>query len=234
MRKIDPEGVWHDFEKQLDEQSQYYQKSWDALTDAADRKVASENYALTIGVMFEGYVNDLFFAYLNRNCSRLMEHLERSVEGTVSQVPKAKAAFEKFANFRPRKHLNKIELKEILDPEGRNTSFPNFAAIEDRAKKWLADEHRDKFTGLNAQQRAVIDAVIAIRNNLAHRSKGSLDRLNDALSHGALHPTGLKSNVYGIRQAGLYLKAKHVLNGTDTRATVLGSHLRDAAEALVH
>ena len=54
MRKIDPEGVWEDFEDQLDEQSQYYTSSWNTLTGAADRKIATENYALTIGVMFEG------------------------------------------------------------------------------------------------------------------------------------------------------------------------------------
>lgn len=234
MRKIDPEGVWKDFEEQLDEQSQYYQSSWKTLTGAADRKIATENYTLTIGVMFEGYINDLIFAYANRNCSRVMQHLEDSVRTTLSTTPKAEAAFNKFADFKRRDHLTKTELKEILDPEGRNTSFPNFTAIEDRAQQWLADHHRDKFTGLTAQQKAVVNAVIATRNNLAHRSKGSLDRLNTAFGAGALYPTGLQRNVNRIQHAGHYLKAKHPPNGTDTRATILGRLLKDAAENLVH
>lgn len=234
MRKIDPEGVWQDFEDQLNEQSQYYQSSWNALSGAADRKIATENYALTIGVMFEGYINDLIFAYANRDCSRVMQHLENSVRETLSAIPKAHAAFDRFADFKHRDHLTKAELKEILDPEGRNTSFPNFVAIEDRARQWLADNHHQRFIGLSGQQKAVVNAVIATRNNLAHRSKSSLDRLNEAFIAGALFPTGLQRNVNRIQQAGLYLKARHPPNGADTRATIMGRLLRDAAENLVH
>lgn len=63
MRKIDPEGVWNDFEKQLAEQALFYNRCRNALTDAQDRKIATENYTLTLGVLFEGFTNDLIFAY---------------------------------------------------------------------------------------------------------------------------------------------------------------------------
>lgn len=232
MRKISPNGVWNDFAAQLDEQFAYYQNSWNTLTGAADRKIATENYAPTIGVMFEGYVNDLIFAYANRNCSKVMQHLENSIRACLQGTPKAEAAFNKFGDFRHRDHLTKSELKEILDPEGRNTSFPDFATIEDRAQQWLTAAHAQRFANLNAQQRAVINAAIAVRNNLAHRSKSSLDRLNAAFDAGALFPTGLKRNVNLIRQAGHYLKARP--NNGDSRATILGHLLRNASEALVH
>ena len=52
MRKIDPEGVWNDFADQLLEQAQFYNSSWDALSAAQDRKIATENYILTLGVLF--------------------------------------------------------------------------------------------------------------------------------------------------------------------------------------
>lgn len=232
MRKIDPEGIWTDFASQLHEQHDHFQSAWNALTDGTNRTIAAENYALTIGVMFEGYINDLIFAYANRDCSRLMRHLEDGVRATLGENPKALAAFEKFADFKDRKHLTKEELKEILDPDGRNTSFPNFDAVLARVQQWLADDHRNKFDGLNNQQRAVINATIAIRNNLAHRSKGSLDRMNEALDAGALHGTGLRRNVNSVRRAGYYLKARTA--GGETRATALGFLLRDASEALVH
>lgn len=234
MRKISPEGVWEDFESQLDEQAQYYQSSWNTLNSAADRKIATENYALTIGVMFEGYINDLIFAYANRDCSRVMQHLENSVRETLSATPKAEAAFNKFADFKHRDHLTKAELKDILDPDGRNISFPNFTAIEDRAQQWLVNLHCQKFMGLSAQQRAVVNVVIATRNNLAHRSKGSLDRLNEAFAVGALYPTGLQRNVNRIQQAGHYLKSKYPVNGPNTRATILGDLLKIASRDLVH
>ncbi|WP_273281678.1 hypothetical protein [Pseudooceanicola atlanticus] len=231
MRKIDPEGVWSDFESQLHDQLQYFQHSWEALDDAANRKIATENYALTIGVMFEGYINDLIFAYANRDCSQVVQHLENSVRECLAGTRKAQTAFDKFGEFNQRSHLTKAELKEILDPDGRNTSFPDYAAIEDRAQQWLAPAHRGRFENLGQQERAVINATISVRNNLAHRSKGSLDRLNQVFEAGALHPTGLRRNVNRIQQAGHYLKAR--VNG-EARVVILARLLRNASDALVH
>ncbi len=232
MRKIDPQGVLDDFKNQLSDQADYYSASWQALDDADHRKIATESYAIAIGVMFEGFVNDLIFAYANRDCSRVMLHLEESVRASVRDNKKAERAYSKFCDFRVRKHLSRDELRSILDPEGRNTSFPQFSAIEDRARQWLADIHRDKFLHLSAQRRAVIDAVIAVRNILAHRSQSSLDRLNEAMAAGALHGTGLQRNVNRIQQAGHYLKSRPGA-GEETRADVLGRLLEDAAEHLV-
>jgi len=105
-------------------------------------------------------------------------------------------------------------------------------AVADGVQQWLAAAHAQRFTNFNAQHRAVINAAIAARDNLAHRSKSSLDWLNNAFDAGALYPTGLKRNVNSIQQAGHYLKSKP--NNADPRATILGRLLRDAAEALVH
>lgn len=228
MRKIDPEGVWQDFADQLEQQAAFYSNSWDNMRDGNSRRIATENYVLTIGVMFEGFVNDLIFAYANRDCSKVMSHLEESVRSSLKE--KALTAFEMFGEFKKRDHLSRDELKNIFDPQGRNTSFPNFAAILERARKWLVDEHNDKFNSLTATQRAVIDATIAARNNLAHRSKSSLDRLNEAFDAGALHATGLRRNVNRIQQAGHYLKT--MCPGDQTRADILGNLLEDASRQL--
>ncbi|ARC87390.1 hypothetical protein [Rhodovulum sp. MB263] len=230
MRKIDPEGVWSDFADQLAEQARFYNSSWGALTAVQDRKIATENYALTLGVLFEGFANDLIFAYANRDCSRVMQHLETSVREALQSNQKAAAAFDSFAEFKSQRHLTKDELKTVLDPSGRNTSFPTYAAIEGRAKQWLIAAHVERFTRLIAQQKAIIDLTIAFRNNLAHRSKSSLDRLNDVLALGALHPTGLRRGVNRVQQAGHYLKSQ--MNG-GTRATVLAGLLRAAAYEIV-
>lgn len=232
MRKINPDSVWQDFRVQLAQQAAYYCASWDALDGADHRKLATENYVLAIGVMFEGFINDLIFAYANRDCSRVMRHLEESLRQTLRANPKAEKAFEKLGEFKSRNHLTKDQLKEILDPDGRNTSFPTYAAIEDRAGQWLADEHRQKFTNLSLQRKAIIDAAIAARNNLAHRSKSSLDRLNDAFFAGPLHPTGLRRQVNLIQQAGHFLKTRPN-NADETRADILGRLLEDAAGQLV-
>lgn len=230
MRKIDPEGVWSDFSDQLVEQALFYNRSWDALTAAQDRKIATENYILTLGVLFEGFTNDLIFAYANRNCARVMQHLETSVRDTLQSNQKAAAAYDRFAEFKLQRHLTRDELKTVLDPAGRNTSFPNYVAIEERAQQWLSAAHVERFTRLTAQQKATINLTIAFRNNLAHRSKSSLDRLNEILELGALHPTGLRRGVNRVQQAGNYLKSQ--ING-GTRATVLAGLLRAAAHEII-
>lgn len=230
MRKISPEGVWSDFADQLDEQAHFYNNSWSALTAAQDRKIATENYVLTLGVLFEGFTNDLIFAYANRDCRTVMQHLENSIRETLQSNQKAAAAFDSFAEFKSQRHLTKEELKTVLDPSGRNTSFPRYAAIEDRTRQWLIADHVRRFTRLTDQQKAIIDLTIAFRNNLAHRSKSSLDRLNDILALGALHPSGLRRGVNRVQQAGHYLKSQ--MNG-GTRANVLAGLLRAAAYEIV-
>lgn len=64
----------------------------------------------------------------------------------------------------------------------------------------LAAAHAANFAGLNAQQKAIVDSVIALRNHIAHRSQRSLDATNDVLARAPLHPTG-------IRRLGAWLKS---------------------------
>ena len=229
MRKRSPENDLQTFEKRLDEQEDYYAASWDALDEKSAQTIATENFCLAIGVLFEGYVNDLIVTYANRDCSALMGHLERGVEDAL-KGRRASTAYTMFGDFRPRKHLSIIELKNVLDPEGRNTSFPSYAAVLDRTKTWLTAAHHAKFDSLTATDRAIVDAVIATRNNLAHRSASSLKRLNDAFGAGALHETGLKQNVYRIQRAGYYLKT---MKEGSTRADIMADRLRHAVRKLV-
>ncbi|WP_157578010.1 hypothetical protein [Roseivivax halodurans] len=140
MRKIDPLGVFSDFCDQLDEQSIFYEETWEAFQAASRRKIASENYALSIGVMFEGFINDLIFAYANRDCSRVMEHLTNSLEDHLRISKKAHATFEHFGEIKERRHLTVPELRGILDPDGRNDSFRDYREIERRATQWLSED----------------------------------------------------------------------------------------------
>ena len=231
MRKTDPAGVLESFEEQLEEQSEFYDEVWDAFSDQTHRKMAAENYAIAIGVMFEGFINDLILAYANRDCSRLMQHLRNSVDEALKPSRKAVATFRLFGEIRPRRNLNMDELRTLLDPEGRNTSFPNYDAIEVRAKQWLVPQHFNLFQQVSAQDRAIVDLVIAVRNNIAHRSKSSLDRLNATVAAGSLHGTGLERQGNGVQQVGVYLKTAAGVN--ETRADILGRRLGNVATSLI-
>ncbi len=233
MRKISPHDVLWDFEAQLEEQSDYYDSSWNKLKRGQQRKIATENFVLSVGVMFEGFINDLILAYANRDCSKVMDHLESSVKHSFANNSKAGRAFAKFGEFKRRKHLSKQELKEVLDPNGRNVSFPDYSAIETQARQWLVPLHCEAFVALSARDRAVVDATIAARNNMAHRSKSSLDKVNLAFEAGPLHDTGLRRVQNRIQRVGHYLKTMPNVNIEQTRADILAGLLGQAAERLV-
>lgn len=231
MRKTDPAGVLESFEDQLEGQSDFYDEIWAAFGDQTHRKMAAENYAIAIGVMFEGFINDLILAYANRDCSTLMQHLRNSVDEALRPSRKAVATFQLFGEIRSRRNLNMDELRTLLDPEGRNTSFPNYEAIETRARQWLIPQHLTLFQQVSAQDRAIVDLAIAVRNNIAHRSKSSLDRLNATVAAGPLHGTGLGRQGNGVQQVGVYLKT--AVGADETRADVLGRRLGDMATRLI-
>lgn len=229
MRKINPQAVWQDFEIQLTEQLDFFRRSFQALTSAQDRSISSENFALSTGVMFEGYVNDVIMAYVNKDCTQLLDHLTLSIE---RQLPdgKARRGFSELGSLGQRKHLNKAQLQSILDPDGRNTSFPSYDAIHARARQWLVQEHLSKFDALDARDKAVVNLAIAVRNNVAHRSKSSLDTLNGAVAVGALYQTGLLRSAYKVGRVGVYLKA---VEKGETRAVLLAKRLQAASSKLV-
>jgi hypothetical protein len=231
MRKIDPDGVLDDFKAQIQEQKEFYEWVQTKRTGNAFRRLAAENYALTLGVMFEGFINDLLVACVNIDASKFADHLKNSMAEKIRDNPKLRVAFDDYCDFSIPAHISKQNLLRLLDPEGRNTSFPNYSSMLDKAKSLLKDIHFDKFNMLEAKRRAVIDLTISLRNNLAHRSRSSFDLLNTTLALPALHPTGLKRGNNRVNDVGKYLQTR-VANG-NTRISVLSAELVFAAEGLV-
>ena len=111
--------------------------------------------------------------------------------------------------------------KSVNDSLGNNITFPNFDQLEERANTWLVQAHAASFTGLSAQQKAVINALISLRNHIAQRSQRSLDAMNDALAAGALHPTGIRRLNNRFHNVGAWLKAMPVGRAESRLATII-------------
>ena len=115
-------------------------------------------------------------------------------------------------------------MQSLANSAVNNIAFPNFSELEKRAKGWLVTAHADKFQKLPKPQKAVIDALIALRNHVAHRSQRSLDTMNDLLAAGALHSTGIKRNDNKFHNVGAWLKATPV-GRNDSRLMMMIANL---------
>jgi hypothetical protein len=171
----------------------------------------------------------LLVAYINRDSNRFAVHLKDALEEGLTA--KQRAIYEGYSTFSVPAHLKKSEIQELVDARGNNVTFSNFGALGDQAQRWLVKADSDRFVKRTARERAVVNALIAVRNHLAHQSERSFVAMNDALDVGALHPTGLKRGQNNIHHVGTYLKAR-VASKNATRLQIFLSELRTVATAL--
>jgi hypothetical protein len=176
---------------------------------------------LAAAVAWEGFVSDMFIAYINGDATRFKQHLQASFDAHMHSASTPKRVFDAYGSLTFPTHLNKADVLALADSVGNNITFPNFDQLEERANGWLVPGHASKFSGLAAQQKAVVNALVSLRNHIAHRSQRSLDAMNDALAQGALHPTGIRRLNNRFHNVGAWLKATPV-GGPETRlATII-------------
>lgn len=207
MRKIDPTDVKNSFNDLVTEVEDFYQKAEIALRSDRDKSLLAENTFLSSAVFWEGFLSDLFVAYINRDSTEYVSHLNRSFETNLEG--KQKRIYDHFGSLNFPAHLDKAKVTSLLDEQGYNVTFTSSAEIKQRAEVWLSQNHRRGIRRLTNQDQAVIDAWIAIRNYIAHRSKGALDQMNDALASQHLNG-GLQRGQNRVSRIGAFLKARHV------------------------
>lgn len=208
MRKISPENVRDDFRAQLTDLSAFYTTGFASFSTEAAQSTFTEQSLLAAAVTWEGFVSDMFIAYINRDATRFKEHLRSSFEEHLKTGRTPKNVFDTFGKLTFPDHLTKAQVQALADNAGNNITFSNFDLLEQKAGTWLVAAHAGRFTGLSAQQKAVVDSLIALRNHIAHRSQRSLDAMNDTLAKGALHQTGLRRLNNRFHNVGAWLKAK--------------------------
>lgn len=67
MRKISPNDVRDDFREQLRNLSDFHTEACNLLTWQAQQSTLIENNLLAAAVAWEGFVSDMFIAYINRD-----------------------------------------------------------------------------------------------------------------------------------------------------------------------
>ncbi|MDK8265652.1 HEPN domain-containing protein [Pseudomonas oryzihabitans] len=222
MRKIDQQGVRVDFESQLDNLMRFHATGLTAFTSDADQSRLAEHSLLAIAVAWEGFVSDMFIALINRDCQQFRNHLQNALNEHLRNSGKPERIFTLFGSLSIPQHLSKAQVEQLADGIGNNISFPKYEDLESRARQWLAAQDLSRFTGITAQQKAVVDTLIALRNHIAHRSQRSLDAMNRATNNGVLTPTGLKRASNRFHDVGAWLKAKPVGFATNRLSIIMG------------
>jgi hypothetical protein len=210
MRKISPQDIRDDFQKQLADLTSFYRAGTSALTSEKDQSTLTEHSLLACAVAWEGFISDMFIGYINVDPTRFKQHLEDSFADHLQTQGKLKRVFEAFGKLQLPAHLSKAEILSLANSTGNNITFPNFADLEERSTRWLVKPHADRFKALSKSQKALVDAVIGLRNHVAHRSHRSGGAMNALLVAGALHKTGIKRGKNNVINVGAWLKASPV------------------------
>ena len=117
-----------------------------------------------MAVIWEGFANDLFIAYLNRRPSRFTKHLKRSFCEHIHTRKKIERVFKSFGSLKIPDHLTKSSVIMLADQDRYNITFSQYKEIEAKARRWLVPADAAKFVTLSAPNKATIDALITLRN----------------------------------------------------------------------
>jgi hypothetical protein len=221
MRKISPQSIIDDFVEQLGDIKDLYVEGIGALSHDGGKSRLAEYSLLAAAVAWEGFISDILIAYINKDSARFKQHLRNSFDEHLKEHDKAKTVFSKYGKIELPSHLSKADVQSLANISGSNITFSSFALLEERARAWLVQPHAEKFIVITPSQKGVVNAVIALRNHIAHRSKRSLDAMNDALAEGALYTTGLKRQDNKFHNVGAWLKAKPVGRSESRLITII-------------
>lgn len=230
MRKVSPQDIRDDFKDQLADLTGFYQNGMTALTSERNQSTLTEHTLLAAAVAWEGFISDLFVGYINVDAARFKQHLQDAFDEHISTQDKSKSVFHRYGSLHFPAHLRKADVEALANSSGNNITFPNFDELETRSKKWLVQAHSDKFKNLSKPQKALVNAVIGLRNHIAHRSQRSGKAMNDLLAVGVLHSTGIKRGANKVSNVGAWLKSTPV-GGNESRIETVIKALAAAGAA---
>lgn len=226
MRKANPDAVRKNFIHAVNRVT-----ALRFLVEDAHR-IASRDLAellmLATVVYWEGFVHDMFVAYVNRDCTTLTKTTAERISKKVSEGFGSVAANATTTRFH--QHLSKAEVEGLLDKRGRNLAFDSADDMVKKCTKILPPDAAHRVGKLTTSDRAIIDVCIAIRNYLAHRSREAKARMDEALASAHL-PVQLRRSGRRVHALGTFLAARVTAKGR-TRAEIIFSSLQHIATRL--
>lgn len=217
------------FQKRLDDGIRHHGALLHAVHEhkrqAALESLLAEQFAFTTTVLWEVFLSNLLKAYVADDPSTFFGDLQARLHESVKSKFGAVAA--KHTALSPPPAIPPHRIADWLDPKEWNISVTSATKLATKANQLLPATAAKRFT-LSADDAALFDYVIALRNYLAHRSDGSRSEFKAS----AASLAGANADFSGaVAKIDLYLKAR--VAGGQTRAVALAQRLRLLANTLV-
>jgi hypothetical protein len=180
-------------------------------SEQALKTMLVEQYVMLSVVLWESFVNDIFLAYALDNSSVAVGNLKRRIGQSVEGKFGAHAA--SCIRFSVRQPITKGRLALLLDPKNWNITVRSAEELSSKANELLHARSAKKFS-LAKSDAQFLDFVVAFRNFLSHRSKGSRATMKEALSR--ITEADNKFLCGSTKNVGGYLK--YVCTGGNSRA----------------
>lgn len=195
------------FQETIQELERHYDSLVGALTGVQRRAtlegILAEQFALELGVRWEGFIHDLFVSYVERNKRAFLASEEKALRESVRQRKGPSLERLVYLRIPSRPRWTSRTVDTLLDPEGRHLTLTKADDLSSKASRLLGS--KAKRFSLVEEDRQLIDFVIALRNYLAHRSRASLRALNASIS--AFAAAGANHDLAGqIRNVRAYLR----------------------------
>ena len=230
MRTADPTNIKNDFLVGLQE----IQEVFTAVDTPgvgitlAQKYLVAEYTFLGASILLEGFISDLFVAYINKDPDVFVQALTGSMD--LSSTDEFGKRAIQFTSTEIKSHLTLDKIREILDPNEYNVTFPHESEMKKRAGLWLSAKHKGYFNSMKKPDYALIDATKSVRNYLAHRSTAAKKTMQIALASQNL-PVEFRRKKNNIEKVGYFLSSSHKLNAISRLSFYIES-LEDIAEKL--
>jgi hypothetical protein len=209
-RKMDLRKTRQTFVEVLDNGHAVWESSGSAPRDR--RKTVAEDIFLRYVVGWETFVSEWFIGCVNRDASRYKRAFEQRMNNwlqaeATKQYGRYKATFPA-PSLSLSRHPKLEEVRELLDPREGNIEFRSLAELAERANQELAPRYASRTSALvNAGADEIVDAALAIRNALAHRSRRAVREMNQRVGAFPSYPS-LRKQTMSSAGIGTYLTAR--------------------------
>jgi hypothetical protein len=190
------------------------------MLPTAERSRELEDSFFRVAAALEGFFTDWFVRCLSFDSSQFAFTSEVRAEAqALNDLARWAPANRlwKRKNRTPQVHVSipvelrptQTEAAAYLGWSDSTKSFRGASELEDLASDFLVARFSARVAGLSVAQKQVIDATIAVRNVLAHRSVRGVTLMNNALADGRLS-VGLRRSARRVSSDGVgnYMRAE--------------------------
>jgi hypothetical protein len=211
-------------------------ESWESTSGSERRKTVAEDIFLRMVVGWEQFISEWFIGAVNHDATQYKakteQRLKQWLDTTVEQ-----SVYSRFSSaFRaPVLAIGKNPpvqtVRELLDPGEGNIEFRSFEELLRRGADVLGRRFVDRIGRVHgAGGGEIVDAALAVRNVLAHRSTRALKLMNEQVAAFPSYPS-LRKKAMSKDGIGTYLAA--AADGGDARLLAYTRELERIARVLV-